>query len=325
MNPRPADYESAALPTVPLQLIKYVVVLKKEFCRNLKIYEKNATIPYLARNLLYYKQRTLVNKNLKFFGICKRFLNIAPCLLTAAACGFIIDLKRLRGWKMKMQRTKLSERELPDYTKGEEIFNMVSHIAGGALGLAALVLCVVFSALHKNVYGVVASAIYGATMIILYTMSSIYHGLRPNLMAKKVFQVIDHCSIFLLIAGTYTPLALCSFREYSAPLGWWIFGVIWGSAVLGIVLNAIDIKKYKRFSMICYLAMGWCIVFAAKATYFTLGFGGTAFLIAGGILYTIGAVLYAKAKNHRYMHSVFHLFVVFGSVLHFFCILLYVV
>ena len=162
-------------------------------------------------------------------------------------------------------------------------------------------------------------------MIILYTMSSIYHGLRPNRMAKKVFQVIDHCSIFLLIAGTYTPLALCSFREYSAPLGWWIFGVIWGSAVLGIVLNAIDIKKYKRFSMICYLAMGWCIVFAAKATYFTLGFGGTAFLIAGGILYTIGAVLYAKAKNHRYMHSVFHLFVVFGSVLHFFCILLYVV
>ena len=226
---------------------------------------------------------------------------------------------------MKMQRTKLSERELPDYTKGEEIFNMVSHIVGGALGLAALVLCVVFSALHKNVYGVVASAIYGAPMIILYTMSSIYHGLRPNLMAKKVFQVIDHCSIFLLIAGTYTPLALCSFREYSAPLGWWIFGVIWGSAVLGIVLNAIDIKKYKRFSMICYLAMGWCIVFAAKATYLTLGFGGTAFLIAGGILYTIGAVLYAKAKNHRYMHSVFHLFVVFGSVLHFFCILLYVV
>ena len=224
-----------------------------------------------------------------------------------------------------MTRTKLSERTLPNYTTGEEIFNMVSHIVGGALGLAALVLCVIFSALHKNVYGVIASAIYGATMIILYTMSSIYHGLRPNLLAKKVFQVIDHCSIFLLIAGTYTPIALCSLREYSVPLGWTIFGVTWGSAVLGIVLNSIDIEKYKKFSMICYLAMGWCIVFAVKATYITLGLGGVAFLVAGGVLYTIGAVLYAKAKNHRYMHSVFHLFVVAGSVLHFFCILLYVI
>ena len=226
---------------------------------------------------------------------------------------------------MKMQRTKLSERELPSYTKGEEIFNMVSHIVGGAFGLAALVLCIILSVLHKNVYGVAASAIYGATMIILYTMSSIYHGLSPNLTAKKVFQVIDHCSIFLLIAGTYTPLALCAFREYSAPLGWTIFGVIWGSAVLGIVLNAIDLEKFKKFSMICYLAMGWCVVFAAKATYLTLGFGGTAYLIAGGVLYTIGAALYAKAKHHRYMHSVFHLFVVFGSVLHFLCILFYVI
>lgn len=224
-----------------------------------------------------------------------------------------------------MPRTKLSERILPAYTKGEEIFNMVSHIVGGALGIAALTLCVIFSALHKNVYGVVASAIYGATMILLYTMSSIYHGLRPHLMAKKVFQVIDHCSIFLLIAGTYTPIALCALREYSSPLGWTIFGVVWGSAVLGIVLNAVDIAMFKRFSMICYLAMGWCIVFAAKATYLTLGVGGVAFLIAGGLLYTIGAVLYAKAKRYRYMHSVFHLFVVFGSVLHFFCILFYVI
>jgi len=223
-----------------------------------------------------------------------------------------------------MIRTKLSERKLPDYTKGEEIFNMVSHIVGGALGIAALALCVIFAALHKNVYGVVGSAIYGATMIVLYTMSSIYHGLRPDLTAKKVFQVIDHCSIFLLIAGTYTPIALCSLRGYEPWLGWSIFGGTWGIAVLGIVLNAIDLEKFKKFSMVCYLAMGWCIVLAAKATYLTLGTGGVALLLAGGVLYTIGAILYGLGKKHRYMHSVFHIFVVLGSVFQFFAVLLYV-
>lgn len=112
-----------------------------------------------------------------------------------------------------MKRTKLEDRVLPDYTKGEEIFNMTSHIVGGALGIVALVLCVVFAAIHHNVYGVVASAIYGTTMILLYTMSSIYHGLKPFRRAKKVFQILDHCSIFLLIAGSYTPFALCTLRE----------------------------------------------------------------------------------------------------------------
>lgn len=125
-----------------------------------------------------------------------------------------------------MARTKLKDRELPDYTKGEEIFNMVSHIVGGALGVVAIVLCVIMAAIHRNVWGIVGGAVYGATMVILYTMSSIYHGLSPKLTAKKVFQVIDHCAIFLLIAGTYTPIALTSLREYSAPLGWTIFGIV---------------------------------------------------------------------------------------------------
>ena len=131
-----------------------------------------------------------------------------------------------------MLRTKLKDRILPLYTKGEEIFNMTSHIIGGGLGIVALVLCVVFAAIHHNVYGVVSSAIYGATLIILYTMSSIYHGLNKKLTAKKVFQVIDHCSIFLLIAGTYTPITLCTLREYNTALGWVIFGIIWALAVL---------------------------------------------------------------------------------------------
>ena len=163
-----------------------------------------------------------------------------------------------------MKRTKLKDRILPKYSKGEEIFNMTSHIVGGALGIVALVLCVVFAAIHHNGYGVVSGAIYGVTMILLYTMSSIYHGLKPERFSKKVFQVLDHCSIFLLIAGSYTPFCLCTFREYNTALGWTIFGIIWAIAILGIVLNSIDIKKYKVFSMICYLVMGWCIIFTAN-------------------------------------------------------------
>lgn len=224
-----------------------------------------------------------------------------------------------------MARQKLNERNLPDYTRGEEIFNMVSHIVGGAVGIVALTLCVIFAAINGNVYGVVGSAIYGASMIILYTMSSIYHGLKPELMAKKVFQVIDHCSIFFLIAGTYTPIALSALREYNTALGWTIFGVIWGVAVLGITLNSIDIRAYRKFSAICYLVMGWCIVIAWKPTAQMLTKGGIAFLLSGGICYTIGAVFYYLLKKKRYMHSVFHLFVLFGSILHMFCILLYVV
>ena len=165
-----------------------------------------------------------------------------------------------------MARTKLGDRELPFYTKGEEVFNMTTHIVGGALGIVTTVLCVVFAAVHHNVYGVVSSAIFGAAMIILYTMSSIYHGLRRN-KAKKVFQIIDHCSIYLLIAGTYTPFSLCVLRLHSVTLGWSIFGIIWGLAVLGIVLNSIDLKSFRVVSMILYIGMGWCIIFTAKIVY----------------------------------------------------------
>ena len=223
-----------------------------------------------------------------------------------------------------MERTKLSDRILPKYTKGEEIFNMTSHIVGGALGIVALVLCVVFAAIHGNGYGVVSGAIYGVTMIILYTMSSIYHGLNPKRKAKKVFQVLYHCSIYLLIAGSYTPFALCTLREYSTVLGWTIFGVIWFVAILGIVLNSIDIKKFKVFSMICYLVMGWCIVFKINLLPELLGTAGFVLLLLGGLSYTVGAILYGLGKKHKYMHSIFHLFILLGSLLQFFTILLYV-
>ena len=224
-----------------------------------------------------------------------------------------------------MIRTKLDDRVLPTYTKGEEIFNMVSHILGAVLGLVALTLCVIFSAIHHNGYGVVSSVIFGISMIILYTMSSIYHGLSPNLKSKKVFQVLDHCSIFLLIAGSYTPFALCTLREYNAVTGWTIFGIIWGMTAIGITLNAIDLKKFKVFSMICYLAMGWCIVVKIGLLPQLLTNTGFALLVIGGIVYTLGAILYGVGKKYKYMHSIFHLCIFAASLLHFLCILLYVV
>lgn len=224
-----------------------------------------------------------------------------------------------------MKRTKLIDRRLPDYTRGEEIFNMVSHIVGGGAGVAICALCVVKAFLNSDAYQIVGAFIYGFSMIILYTISSVYHGLKSE-MAKKVMQVIDHCAVFILISGTYTPIALTSLREYSTALGWTVFGVVWGVSALGITLNAIDLKKYNIFSIICYLVQGWCIVLTGKTAINAIGTEGFLWLLAGGIAYTIGAVLYGIAgkKTVRYMHSVFHIFVVFGSVLQFFAILFYV-
>lgn len=223
-----------------------------------------------------------------------------------------------------MTRIKLADRILPTYTKGEEIFNMTSHIIGGVLGIVATVLCVIFAAIHGNVYGVVSGAIYGVSLIILYTMSSIYHGLSPRLFSKRVFQVLDHCTIFLLIAGCYTPVALCNIRETSTSAGWWIFGIIWTLAIIGIVLNSIDLKQFRVFSMICYLLMGWCIIFRFDLLLQSVDINGIILLVAGGISYTIGTIFYGLGKKHKYVHSIFHLFILLGSFLQFFCILLYI-
>ena len=219
-------------------------------------------------------------------------------------------------------RTKLRDRILPTYTKGEEIFNMVSHIVGGAFAVTALVLCVVVSALKGSVYGVVTSSVYGATMILLYCMSSIYHGLRPGI-GKKVLQVLDHCTIYLLIAGTYTPILLCAMRPVYPAIAWTVFGIEWGCAALAITLTAIDLKQYRVFSMICYIVMGWAIIFAIVPTLKVLTLTGFLYVLGGGILYTIGAVLYGLGKKRRYMHNAFHVFVIGGSVLQFLGIIFY--
>ncbi len=224
-----------------------------------------------------------------------------------------------------MKRTKLKNRVLPDYTRGEEIFNMVSHIVGGGFGVIALAGCVIKAFLNHDAYQIVSAFIYGFSMVVLYTMSSVYHGLRPET-AKKVMQIIDHCTIFILIAGTYTPISLCALRTKNAAVGWIIFGVVWGVSALGITLNAIDLKKYNVFSYICYLVLGWCIVMPGKITISALDSRAFALLLAGGAAYTIGAVLYAVAaqKTVRYFHSVFHIFVVIGSILHGLAIFLYI-
>ena len=221
-----------------------------------------------------------------------------------------------------MTRIKLRERELPDYTKGEEIMNMVTHIVGGAVGVAALVLCIVVSAMHGNGFGIAGSIVYGISMIVLYTMSAVYHGLRPG-MAKRVMQVLDHCTIYLLIAGTYTPIVLSAMRPIDPVASWILFGVVWVLAVLGIVLNAIDLHHFRVFSMICYLGMGWAIVFKVSLLIQAIGWAGFWLILLGGVSYTVGAVLYGMGRTKRYMHSVFHIFVVLGTVLQLIAILLY--
>ncbi len=223
-----------------------------------------------------------------------------------------------------MTRTKLADRILPDYTVVEERMNMISHIVGGGLGVVALVLCVILSALHRDPWGVVGSAIYGASLIMLYTASSVYHGLRPG-MGKKVMQVIDHCTIYFLIGGTYTPILFCSIRPVSPAWAWVLFGIVWGLAAMAATLTAIDLKKYAVLSMACYIGMGWSILLAAKTAIEAIPLPGLLWCLAGGISYTVGAILYGLGKKRRYMHSIFHLFVVLGSVMQFICIFFYVI
>lgn len=219
-------------------------------------------------------------------------------------------------------RTKLMDREMPDYTKGEERFNMISHIVGGAIGVAALVLCIVRSALHHNGYGLVGSIVFGVSMILLYTMSSVYHGLRDG-MGKRVLQVLDHCTIYVLIAGTYTPLLLSAMRPIDPVSSWGLLAVVWGLAAVAITLTAIDLKRFRVLSMVLYIGMGWTILFRLPLLIQAVGWGGFALILAGGLCYTVGAVLYGMGKKKRYMHSVFHLFVIAGSVCHLLAILLY--
>ncbi len=221
-----------------------------------------------------------------------------------------------------LKRTKLADRQLPNYSTGEEIMNTVTHIVGGAMGVAALTMCVMLAAQNRNIYGVIGSSIYGFCMIALYSVSSVYHGLRPG-MGKKVMQVIDHCTIYFLICGTYTVIALSAIRPIYPKLGWLLLGFEWIMAIIATVLTAIDLKQYRVFSMICYIGMGWAIIPFAKVVMQVLTKPGFYLLLAGGIAYTIGAVLYGIGSKKKWMHSVFHIFVDIGSLLQLLCVAMY--
>ena len=212
---------------------------------------------------------------------------------------------------------------LKRYSLGEEIFSSVSHGVGCLLSVAGLVVLVVFSALKSDAWSVVSSAIYGGSLVVLYCMSTLYHAIT-NEKAKKFFRIMDHNTIFFLIAGTYTPITLDVLRRNDPVLGWVLFGIVWGAAVLGICLNSIDLTKYSKPSVVCYIAMGWVIIFAIKPMLTAMSAFSLWFLVIGGVFYTVGVIFYA-IKKVKYFHSVWHIFTIAGSAFQYFAILNHVV
>ena len=222
-----------------------------------------------------------------------------------------------------MKRTKLSQRQLPDYTRGEELMNTITHAVGAVFGLTAFLFCLYRAAAANNTTVILTSAVYGFTLTAMFTASSIYHGMKPCL-AKKVMQVVDHCTIYFLIAGTYTVIVLTALKPTYPQIAWGLFLFEWGIAALATTLTAIDLKRYSVFSMVCYIGMGWAILPFWRQVLAVLTAPGFLLLLFGGIAYSIGSILYGLGKRRKWMHSIFHIFVVLGALLQFFSVLLYV-
>ena len=203
-------------------------------------------------------------------------------------------------------------------TLGEEIANSVTHGIGAALSIVGLVAIVVVAALHGSALRIVACATYGTSLVLLYTSSTIYHALADN-RAKRVFKILDHSSIYLLIAGTYTPVTLIALR---GPWGWTLFGVVWGLCVCGILFKSLWIGRLKVASTVVYVLMGWCAVVAIRPLLAALSWTGFAWLLAGGLCYTAGVAFYVNSR--RFAHSVWHLFVMAGSFCQYWAIFRYV-
>lgn len=211
----------------------------------------------------------------------------------------------------------MSKIKIPNYSLGEEIFNSISHGIGAGLSIAALVLMVVKG--HTALQEVTVS-LFGATMIILYTISCVYHALSKNLTGKKVLRVIDHCNVFLLVFGTYIPVVLLG---VGGAFGWILFGLICAVTLLGITLTAINIDRFQVAGTLCHLISGWSILIAIPVLVQSMGWGGLLFLILGGVAYSLGALLYALGSKIKYMHCIFHIFCLAGTILHFFAIYLF--
>ena len=206
------------------------------------------------------------------------------------------------------------------YTPGEEIAHTVTHGIGVLLSIAGLAVLVSNASLHGDAWHVISCSIYGATLVILYSASSLYHGI-PHPQAKAILQRIDHAAIYLLIAGTYTPFLLVSLR---GEWGWPMFGLIWTLALVGIALEFIDHRRFKKLSLWLYLGMGWVVLIAIKPMLSRIELGGLVLLLIGGLFYSLGVIFYVR-KQMAYHHAIWHLFVLAGSVFHFFAVLFYVV
>lgn len=204
------------------------------------------------------------------------------------------------------------------FTKGEEIANAITHGVGALLSIVALVLLIVFSSLYGNAWHIVSFTIFGVTMLILYTSSTLTHALRPG-KAKDVFEILDHSAIYLFIAGSITPF---TFIVIKGKLGWTLFGIVWGLAVFGTIFKVFYVKKYIFMSTVLYVLMGWTIVLGWNEIVDFLPRNGVILLVTGGIAYTFGAVFYVW-RGFKFHHGVWHIFVLIGSIAHFFCVILY--
>ena len=212
------------------------------------------------------------------------------------------------------------ETRIKRYSTAEEVANSITHGIGVVLAIAALGILTTFAGIYGNAWHIVSVSIYGTTLVLLYTASTLYHSIQ-NPQAKNILQVLDHAAIYLLIAGTYTPFVLVSLR---GPWGWWLFGVIWGLAVFGVVLQLSRLRRWGALSLALYIGMGWVVVVAVKPLITSVATGGIVFLVLGGLAYTAGVLFYGW-KKLKYHHAIWHLFVLAGSILHFFAVLFYVI
>ncbi len=207
-----------------------------------------------------------------------------------------------------------------NYSVGEEIAHTITHGIGALLSVAGLAVLVSFASLNGDAWHIVSCSIYGATLIILYSASSLYHGIsHPK--AKALLQQFDHAAIYLLIAGTYTPFLLVSLR---GVWGWSLFGVIWSIAIVGMIFEFVDAKRFKKLSLWLYLGLGWIVVLAIKPMLAQVEMGGLVLLLLGGLSYSLGVIFYVR-EQMAYHHAIWHLFVLAGSVFHFFSVLFYVI
>lgn len=211
----------------------------------------------------------------------------------------------------------MSKIKIPKYSLSEELINSISHGIGFLLAIVGLVLMLV----KANTWvEYVTCSIFGTTMILLYIISCIYHALSSKIIGKKVLRVLDHCNVYLLVYGTYIPIALLGVK---GTLGWFLFGFVTLITLIGIILSSISMDKLQVFEVICHLLNGWSILIGMKSLYLNMSFNGIFLLLIGGILYSVGAILYGIGAKKKYMHSIFHFFCLGGTIFHFFAIYFY--